>query len=194
MSPFTKLAHSECLTTGINPIYICSFALKPLKCNWNVDEPPAWWAFDFLLDEWSVQVTWKDMQVWACYQQVNVTHAMCAIMVLYFIYWSTADSFCGPISEATTITFSPQLICPHQAWGNRASSITQRIRTDVWSHASVQYHLIVLGLKYEISLQICPEETGMLCERRRQRTKLMWIQHSPAGGEEKKKANSGLRR
>lgn len=25
---------------------------------------------------------------------------------------------------------------------------------------SVQYHLIVLGLKYEISLQICPEETG----------------------------------
>lgn len=108
-------------------------------------------------------------------------------MVLYFIYWSTADSFCGPIAEATTITFSPQLICLHQAWGIMASFITQRIGTDVWSHASVQYHLIVLGLKYEISLQICPEETGMLCERRRQRTKLMWIRHSPAGGEGKKK-------
>lgn len=54
---------------------------------------------------------------------------------------------------------------PEAKWGEMG--------TDVWSHAPVQYHLIVLGLKCEISLQICPGETGMLCERRRQRTELM---------------------
>lgn len=92
---------------------------------------------------------------------------------------------------ATIITFSPQLICLSSSWGNRVSSITHWMETDVWNYASVQYHLIALGLKYEISLQICPEETGMLCERRRRHTKLIWIRHSPAGG---KKADSGLRR
>lgn len=92
---------------------------------------------------------------------------------------------------ATIVTFSPQLICLSSSWGNRASSITHWMEADVWNYASVQYHLIALGLKYEISLQICPEETGMLCERRRRRTKLIWIQRSPAG---RKKADSGLRR
>lgn len=77
------------------------------------------------------------------------------------------------LPQATIITFSPRLICLSQARGTTASGITHWMGTDVWNHASVQYHLIVLGLKYEISLQICPEETGMLCERRRWRTKLM---------------------
>lgn len=76
------------------------------------------------------------------------------------------DSFLGP-----TPSHNHNLLTPaHMSLpGLRqtASSITHWMGTDVWNYTSVQYHLIVLGPKYEISLQICPEETGMPCERRR---------------------------
>lgn len=101
-------------------------------------------------------------------------------MILSFLYRRAAHFLSWP--QAPIITFSPRLICLCQAWGKTASAIIHWMGTDVWKNASVQYHLIVLGLKYEISLQICPEETGMLCECRQRRAKWMWIRHSPAGG------------
>lgn len=76
------------------------------------------------------------------------------------------ESFLGPTPSHSHNLFTPaHMSLP--GLRQTASSITQWMGTDVWSNASVQYHLIVLGLKYEISLQICPEETGTVCERRR---------------------------
>lgn len=89
----------------------------------------------------------------------------CSIMVLGFLHWSTARFISRAYPEPQSNLFTPaHMSLP----GLRqiAGSITHWMGTDVWNDASVQYHLIVLGLKYEISLQICLEETGMLCERR----------------------------
>lgn len=77
------------------------------------------------------------------------------------------DSFLGPAPSHTRNLFTPSHMClsvpPRR---NQPAPSLTGWELMYGTARSVQYHLIVLGLKYEISLQICPEETGMLCERR----------------------------
>lgn len=99
----------------------------------------------------------------------------CSIMVLGFLHWSTARFISWPYPEPQSNLFTPaHMSLPGPCGKQRAPSLTKWVvvvgweGTDVWNDTLVQYHLIVLGLKYEISLQnLSRRKQGMLCECRR---------------------------
>lgn len=132
------------------------------------------------------RITRADAKTWDWYKQMNITYTHMH-MVLSFLCRSARGFISWPFPKPQAQPFTPaHMSLPGLRRKQQAPSLAA-FATDVWNDASVQYHLIVLGLKYEISLQICPGETGMLCERRRWRTKLMWIRHTLTGREKKKK-------
>ena len=118
-----------------------------------------------------------EMNVWHCSslrsrrENIRVLLMEYYIIRIFFSYSEVPSNFhfLSPLRVPIITRARMSLSGPRRT----AGSIVHWTGTDVWNDASVQYSLIVLGLKYEISLQICPEEAGTLRERSRQRIKLM---------------------